>query len=519
MTFQEIIGLSPEDKARLIELIPHLPHDQAMRLYRMGEAYKAAQSRESKQGNFLEFVKAMWPAYIHGRHFAIMANAFERIAEGKLKRLVINMAPRHGKSMFSSYLLPAWFLGRYPNKKIIQASSTADLAVGFGRQVRNLVDSEEYQKVFPGVSLAKDSKAAGRWNTNRGGEYFAIGTGGSVTGKGSDLLILDDATDEQHAIQAESDPTVYEKVFSWYTSGPRQRLQPNGAIILIATRWAKNDLPGRILQAAINRESRDEWEVIEFPAILPSGRSLWPEFWSIDQLLAIKNELPLHKWLAQFQQTPTSEEGALVKREWWRIWEAGEPPQCEYIIQSWDTAFSKGTRADYSACTTWGVFYQKSETEADEHGRALKIPAIICLNAFKTKVDFPSLKQRAKLEYGKWQPDTVLVEAKGAGQPLIDELRAVGVPAIAYTPARGNDKFVRVNAVADLFQTGVVWAPPLMWAEELIEEIAAFPHGDNDDLVDSTTQALIRFRKGGFIPIPSDEADKKSAPPVRADYY
>jgi predicted phage terminase large subunit-like protein len=406
-------------------------------------------------------------------------------------------------------MLPAWFLGRFPGKKIIQCSNTAELAVGFGRKVRNLVDSEVYAKIFPNVALRSDSKAAGRWSTNANGEYFAIGVGGTVTGKGADLLIIDDPHSEQEAALASADPSVFDKVYEWYTSGPRQRLQPGGSIVVVMTRWSKRDLTGKILQAMTDRDG-DEWEIIELPAILPSEKPLWPEFWSYDELSKLRIELPLSKWSAQYQQNPTSEEGALVKREWWMEWEAENPPYCQFVIQSWDTAFTKNERSDYSACTTWGVFY-KDENENDPH--------IILLDALKERMEFPELKARAFEYYQEWQPDAFIIEAKASGAPLIFELRRMGIPVQEFTPTRGNDKISRLNSVTDLFASGKVWAPRKRWAEEVIEEMAAFPNSDHDDLVDSSTQALIRFRKGGFVNLPTDEPDEPREFRRKVAYY
>ena len=257
--------------------------------------------RELNQKRFMKFVEKVWPSFIGGRHHNRMADAFERVARGEIKRLIINMPPRHTKSEFASYLLPAWFLGQFPGKKVIQTSHTAELAVGFGRKVRNLVDTEAYREIFPDLSLQSDSKAAGRWNTSKGGDYFAIGVGGAVTGKGADLLIIDDPHSEQEAAMASSNPEVYDKVYEWYTSGPRQRLQPGGAIVIVMTRWAQRDLTGQVIKAAAQRGGED-WEVIEFPAILPSGKPLWPEFWSLEELSALQEELPNSKWQAQYQQ-------------------------------------------------------------------------------------------------------------------------------------------------------------------------------------------------------------------------
>jgi len=466
----------------------------------MAIQYQDAVAREKGQNNFISFVKTMWPGFISGRHHAVMARKFEDIASGKLKRLIINMPPRHTKSEFASYLLPAWFLGKYPGKKIIQCSNTAELAVGFGRKVRNLVDGETYAKIFPNVSLRHDSKAAGRWSTNADGEYFAIGVGGTVTGKGADLLIIDDPHSEQEAALAANDPSIYDKVTEWYTSGPRQRLQPGGAIVIVMTRWGKRDLTGQVLKAEGQRGG-ESWEVIEFPAILPSGNPLWPEFWSLKELDALKTELPNTKWQAQYQQNPTSEESAIVKREWWRIWEEGDPPTCEFTLMAWDTAFEKSNRADYSACTLWGVFQK-----ADENG--IMQSNLILLNALRDRLEFPALKKKVIEEWKDWEPDSMIIEKKASGAPLIYELRAMGIPVQEFTPVKGNDKITRLNAVSDLFASGRVWAPNTHWAEEVVDEVASFPSGEHDDYVDTVSLALMRFRKGGFVRTLLDEEDE-----------
>ena len=467
--------------------------------------------KELAQTKFIKFVERVWPTFISGRHHKIMAAAFERVAKGELKRLIINMPPRHTKSEFASYLLPSWFLGKFPGKKVIQTSHTAELAVGFGRKVRNLVDSEVYNSIFPELSLQADSKAAGRWNTSKGGDYFAIGVGGAVTGKGADLLIIDDPHSEQEAALAAVNPDVYDKVYEWYTSGPRQRLQPGGAIVIVMTRWAQRDLTGQVLKNAALRGETD-WEVIEFPAIMPSGKPLWPEFWSLEELEALHEELPNAKWQAQYQQNPVGNESAIVKRDWWKIWEGERPPKCEYILQTWDTAFEKHQRADFSAGTTWGVFYNEEDNDA---------PNIILLNTYKKRVEFPELKRDVLAEYKEWEPDGLLIEKKASGAPLIYDLRAMGIPVQEYTPSKGQDKIARLNSVSDIIASGKVWVPQTRWAEELMDEVAAFPSGEHDDLVDATTLALMRFRQGGFLRLPSDEKEDvryfKSS--RRAAYY
>ena len=458
------------------------------------DKYKELHERDELQGEFLKFVRHVWPSFIGGSHHKIFAEKLERVAKGELKRLIVNMPPRHTKSEFASYLFPAWVMGRNPHTKIIQATHTAELAVGFGRKVKNLLDSEIYRDVFPEIELARDAKASGRWSTNEGGEYYAVGVGGALAGRGANLCIIDDPVSEQDALS----PTALDGIYEWYTSGPRQRLQPGGAIIIVMTRWSIRDLTAKVLQKQAEGGA-DQWEVVEFPAIFPdTDNVLWPEFWSRDELEGVRASIPVSKWNAQYLQNPTAEEGAIIKREWWNVWEADDPPPCEYIIQSYDTAFTKSQRADYSAITTWGIFYPD---EGDE-------PAIILLDAEKGRWEFPELKDAALRLYNDYDPDMVLIEQKASGTPLTHELRQMGIPVSAFTPGRGADKFSRMNACSPVFESGMVWCPETRWSEEVIEECAAFPNGEHDDLADSMTQAILRFRQGGFIRTRADYEDE-----------
>ncbi len=820
--------LDEETLANLLKLLPTLSETEQRSLLHDLNRLEEIKRREKCQKEFIPFVQRMWPGFISGRHHKIMARAFEKVARGECKRLIINMPPRHTKSEFASYLLPAWFLGKYPEKKVIQTSHTAELAVNFGRKVRNLVDEENYRDIFPETVLQVDSKAAGRWNTSKGGDYFAIGVGGAVTGKGADLLIIDDPHSEQEATIAETNPEVYDKTYEWYTSGPRQRLQPGGAIVIVMcmvgdtdvlmadgttvklkdirpgnrvatyedgrittatvtnwqsngvdevftvqtqsgklltanerhpflveidgerrwirlkdlkpgmslvstrdatghldlkrnpvcatlakqekpitvktltpptnllgftgsgkvkrvlkktaeslftakdyassatasgighqvggvrlqplnedtasnlgtaslwnnmtrwlqsvetavmsvgnrlqslipaptgtesyvsttttipekfvdscvttailwsdtvkppmlcgealntycvtldaitsitpsgreevfdvevertenfiangvvshnTRWSKRDLTAQVLKAAAMREG-EEWEVIDFPAIMPSDKPLWPEFWPYEELAVLRSELPHSKWMAQYMQDPTSEASAIIKREWWRVWEDENPPQCEFVLMSWDTAFEKNNRADYSACTTWGVFYlddDGSDWEVSKAERGKPQANIILLNAFRDRMEFPELKRVVVSQYKDWEPDGVIIEKKASGAPLIYELRSMGIPVQEFTPTKGNDKISRLNAVSDIFASGRVWVPETRWAEEVIEEVASFPAGDHDDYVDSVSMAMMRFRQGGYIRTTLDEPDEEISlryrNPNRKPYY
>jgi len=453
---------------------------------------KLLENQEKAQSDFLEFVKAVWPDFIEGYHHKIYAEKLNRVARGELKRLIVNMPPRHTKSEFASHLFPAFFMGRHPKAKLIQTTHTGELSIRFGRKTKNLLESDEYAKIFPHVHLAADSKAAGRWESNHGGEYFAAGVGGAITGRGADLLVIDDPHSEQDALS----PSVLDGHYEWYTSGPRQRLQPNGAIVLVMTRWSVKDLTGKLLDAQAKEPMADQWEIVEFPAVL-KDKAMWGNFWDMENLNKVKASIPLTKWNAQWMQAPTSEEGAIIKREWWRTWEKEDIPKLEFVVQSYDTAYSKKETADYSAITTWGVFYPDEKT-----------PNLILLDAKRGRWDFPELKRKSMEEYKYWDPEMVIIEAKASGTPLLHELRQSGIPVVSFTPSKGNDKHTRVNSVAPLFESGAIWAPDKKFAEEVIEECAAFPFGDYDDYVDSTTQALMRYRQGYFVKLDDDFEDE-----------
>jgi predicted phage terminase large subunit-like protein len=475
-----------------LEEIEKLPPDIRKEYKKLFLMKHEKQSKREISEDFLKFVKTVWPDFVEGSHHKKIAEQFNRLAKGDINRLIINMPPRHTKSEFASFLLPAWMIGKNPKLKIIQTTHTAELAVRFGRKAKHLIDSEEYKKIFQ-TTLREDSQAAGRWETDQGGEYFAAGVGGAITGRGADLLIIDDPHSEQDALN----PEALERAYEWYTSGPRQRLQPGGKIVVVMTRWSIKDLTSSLIKAQATDKS-DQWELIEFPAILPDNQPVWPEYWKLSELESVKASLSVQKWNAQWMQNPTAEEGSIIKREWWRKWTRDYIPDCIHIIQSYDTAFMKKETADFSAITTWGVFYENEDSG----------PQLILLDAIKERLEFPELKRRALEQYHYWRPDTVIIESKASGLPLTYELRKSGIPVVNFTPSRGNDKHSRVNAVAPLFESGQIWAPEHRFAEEVIEECAAFPYGDNDDLVDSMTQALMRFRQGGFIEHPEDYLDE-----------
>jgi len=504
--------LSPEEIRALQTVLPTLsPREKAELLADLEERASRA-SKVIGQDSMLGFATHVYPGFKIGPHHRKLSKIFEDVIAGKKKRVIINIAPRMGKSEFSSYLFPAYFLGKFPDKKIIMGTHTASLSEDFGRRVRNLIESDEYQDLFPDTRIADDQKAAGKWSTGAGGQYYAAGVGGALAGRGADLFVIDDPHSEQDV--KSNSRLAFDTAWSWFQTGPLQRLMPGGAIIVIMTRWSLLDLTGRLIDYQIKNPEAIPWEIVELPAILnqdeETEKSLWPEQWPLESLKKTRASIDPRYWNAQYMQQPTSEASAIVARKHWRIWEHDDPPKCEYIIQSWDTAFEAKTTADYSACTTWGVFYNEEENDS---------PQVILLDAFKDRMAFPELKQVALKHYKEWEPDAFVVEKKAAGAPLIQELRAMGIPVQEFSPSRGNDKIVRVNAIADLFTSGKVWAPDTRWAREVIEELAAFPVGEHDDYVDTTSQALLRFRQGGFISLDTDDRDDKLFAPRKAAYY
>tara|TARA_R110000772_G_scaffold66908_5_gene148821 strand:- start:16310 stop:17836 length:1527 start_codon:yes stop_codon:yes gene_type:complete len=465
--------------------------------------------------DLIEFCKHMDPNYKVGKHHRRLANLLMSMERGDEDRIGVSVPPRHGKSQLVSIFFPAWYLGRNPDKKVLMVSHTADLAVDFGRKVRNLVNSGPYKTIFPTVTLASDSKSAGRWNTNAGGEYFACGVGAALAGRGAHFLIVDDPFSEQDVLNGNYE--VFDKAYEWFAYGARTRLMPQGCVAIVHTRWHPNDLLGRLAKDMTRIDGTDQYNFFEFPAIFNENtddeKALWPEFFDLEALHRTKASMPVFQWNAQYQQNPTAEEGALIRRDWWQAWENEAPPNCEYIIMTLDAAAETNNRADFTALLTWGVFSDDRLTDGANH--------IILLNAINIRVEFPELKELALEEWREWQPDSFIVEKKSSGTPLFQELRRIGIPVQEFTPHRGTgDKIARINAVADIVRSGMVWYPEgRKWAEEVIEQVAAFPASDHDDMVDCVSMALTRFRNGGFIRLDSDEVDDPIYRRRRAAYY
>jgi predicted phage terminase large subunit-like protein len=819
----------------LLDNVDALSDAEVAEVYTLVEDLENRKRLQTLRDDLIAFCRHMQDDYKVGAHHRRLASLLEDIEQGRKDRICVSVPPRHGKSQLVSIYYAAWYLGRNPTHKVMLVSHTTDLAVDFGRKVRNLIATERYREVFPTVTLSSDSKSAGRWSTSDGGEFFAAGVGSALAGRGAHLLLVDDPHSEQDILNGNFG--VFEKAYEWFTYGARTRLMPGGKVAIIHcmtgdtpvlmadgaerslrdirpgdmvasydgsglvprkvlnwanqgadciytikttssrliranarhpflvqtpegqkwvkvsdlktgdslvslpaaggqakqrharasanhvslentttgktpggraadsgiggsgrespvamravalrpiprnsarntttssggqkgiagaaptrtamptsntgtasalpttigcwwskmasalsavarrvqitrrptgraswrsttattpagyarscaipatlsldtgppkkyclaplstlkltldtiesieatgeedvfdiqvedtenfiangvvshnTRWHMDDLIGRLVRDMTNNAGADQYEVFEFPAILEKEeevpdldpeaapgatitrivqRALWPEFFDLPALLRTKASMPVYQWNSQYQQSPTAEEAAVVKREWWRRWLRDQPPPCEYIMMSLDAAAETHNRADYTALTVWGVF--EHEDEGVHH--------LILLHAIKDRYEFPELKTMVLEQYKEWAPDAFIVEKKSAGVAIYQELRRMGLPVQEYTPHRGTgDKMARLNSVADILASGMVWAPERRWAEEVIEEIAAFPFGSNDDLVDSTVMALLRFRQGGFLTLPSDEIEDSYngfRPPVTEGYY
>ena len=490
--------LTPE----IIERISKkLPPDEAVELLAMFEELDGRKRQTLAQNDFLTFIAAVDPNYKFGAHLKRLGSLLMQVETNEKNRIAVSMAPRMGKSQMISIYYPAWYLGKHPDHKVIVASHTADLAVVMARKVRNLINTPEYKAIFPNTSIASDAKAAAQWNTTKGGEYFAIGVGGALAGRGAHLIIADDPLSEQD-IKAGNTSSL-DSTYEWFSAGLRTRLMPEGKICVLHTRWHQRDLIGRLIKDSAMNEGGDKYETFEFPAILhegtPEEKSIWPEQWSLEALQQTRASMHhiMWQWYAQYQQNPTAAEAAIIKRDWIRWWDKENPPRIDFIVQAFDTALTTKERSDFSVCHTWGVW--ENEDDGTQN--------VILLNKVKGKYEFPELKAMAHDQYKEWEPDSVIVEAKASGQPLIDEMRRSGIFVQDFSPGKGQDKIARLNAVADMFASGHVWFPENAWASQTVEEILAFPAGEHDDEVDTMTLALMRIRKGGLLRLSSDYED------------
>lgn len=489
-----------------------MPRDDVTPEAAAKELLKRRRARETTV-DYVEYIsRTVAPA-----HSRLLCEYLDMAINRKITRLMVFMPPGHAKSFYISRHFAAYYLSKFPDHSVIAASHTDDFANTWGRRVRNVVSSREHQLLFPGIQISEDSRASGRWETNHGGEYNAAGVGGNITGRRSNLALIDDPI--SGIIDAES-PSVRESLWQWYGADFYSRLKKDGVIIIVQTRWHLDDLAGRLLAA--EKQGGDKWTVLNLPAIAKEkdplkrkpGEALWPDEYPIDRLHAIKKQPSMtpRMWESLYQQSPVVETGNIIKRSWFRIWNEKDPPKCKLIIQSWDTATSKKETAAYSACTTWGIFEEKDSG----------LPSMILLSAFRRRMDYPELRkmvQRLAYDYlddnyefpaerkHKREPDIILIEDQSSGSDLIPDLARAGVSAIPVKPRLYGDKNARVQLSSDVLENGRVWVPgappnfttPRRWAEEFIMACIAFPAATSRDWVDTMSQAIIRVKKSGYI--------------------
>jgi predicted phage terminase large subunit-like protein len=476
-------------------------------LHRAIEILQRKEQVEAARSSLVEYCKLQYDGYKDPPHIKLLAEKLEAVERGEIKRLAISLPPRHGKSALTSENFPAWYMGRNPSKYVIFATYAQELADDFGRKVRNQIRDEElYQKIFPGTFLSGDSQSARRFMLNDGGTYFAVGAGGPITGRGAHLLVIDDIIKGREDADSSA---IRRQVIDWYKSVAYTRLMPGGAIIIIGTRWHEEDLIGWV----IANSPHEQWDVVNLPAIAEEddvlgreeGEALWKESYPVERLLEIKNTVGSREWSALFQQSPTAEDGNIFKREWWQWWDKSQPPDCEYVIQSYDTAFSIKTSADPTSIQTWGIFLKDDG------------PHAILLHRLNRRMEFPQLRSEAQQLYKDWKPDNVIIEKKASGQSLIQDLRRAGIPINEYSPDR--DKVSRAHSVAPLVESGRVWIPKKAWAEDFINQLTSFPNGRNDDDVDAFTQAMIRLKSGWFLQHPEDPEEADYEVPTRKAYW
>lgn len=424
-------------------------------------------------------------AFIPGQYIELLASALERCRTGRTKRLIINLPPRTLKSHAASVAFPAWLLAHDPTTQIICASYGQDLADKHARDTRTLMTSAFYRGLFPGTVLSQARLSVNDFLTTKQGFRMATSVGGVLTGRGADVILLDDILKPEDALSENRRKAAND----WYFSTLLSRLnsKESGVIILVMQRLHQEDLVGEVMD-------REPWEVLSLPAIAiedesyliesplgdhlyrrKAGAALHPERDSVETYRRIREAVGEYTFQSQYQQDPLSREGGLIKKEWFRFYDQA-PKDIDYILQSWDTASKCGEMNSYSVCTTWGVFNNN----------------FYLLDVYRKRLTYPELKRAAGKLFRKFDPLKVLIEDKSSGTPLIQELQSEGLYCLeACKPEPGRDKHVRLGEQSIKFENGRVYLPrQATWLDEYIREITGFPGSKHDDQVDSTTQAL-----------------------------
>ena len=490
-----------------------LSNDTLIKFNYLKNSLKAYTQKKSNE-DFLTFVRKeapkLVPDFKMGRHIQVLCHKLQQVVDGDCKRLMVFLPPRSSKSVICSKLFPAWYIGRNPSHEIMSVSHSDQLASDFGRSVRDIVNSEDFDRMFSGVKLRSDVKAAGKWKTNKNGSYYAAGVRSQIAGRGAHIALLDDVMSEEDAISESGRRYIKE----WYPSGLRTRVMPNGAIIIINTRYHFDDICGWLLKQQEEIDMKNKWDVIRIPAWLdeeaakllnlPIGSSYFPE-WKPKEVLEIdEQEIKASNgsryWNALYMQDPQPDAGGIIKKKWFQIWEDEEPPPCDFIIQTYDTAFSTKSTADNSVIQTWGIFpsMETDPTTGREHTEG----NLILLSNMYGRYEYPELRRLAQDMYQDYKPDVCIVEKKASGQSLIQDMRRSKLPVLEYMPDR--DKVSRVYAASPFLEAGKVWIPDTEWSQALFDESIQFPNAAHDDMVDCMTMAIIYMRDSWNLIHPDD---------------
>jgi predicted phage terminase large subunit-like protein len=459
---------------------------------------------------FPTYIGTQFPGYVFSKHNLMMAAALMKVESGEIPRLILNIPPRHGKSMMTGEYFPAWYLGRNPDHHVIYATYSFERASDVGRKVRNQMIMPVHKQIFKGCNVSKDAAGQNRMTTDQGGYYYAVGTGGVVIGRGANLFIIDDPIKGREEADSE---TFRRKLIDWYRGVAYTRLMPQNAVIIIQTRWHFDDITGY----ALEEMSHENWVVLNLPAICEDendplrreiGEALWPSHYPRERLDVIKKTIGTREWNAQYQQHPLPSEGGMIDINWLKRYNTKElaavhvaidigarPPMSilekmgiKRIAISWDTAFKESQLNDPSAATVWGMATDKR---------------FYLLGIVNERMNYPRLKQAAVdlwKRYMKWGlgPVPVLIEDKASGQSLIQDLKKTEIPVIAINPDK--NKQIRMSTASPMMESGMVYLPDetMGWVVDYETQLARFPLWKHDDLVDSTSQFLLWAVKPKF---------------------
>ena len=419
--------------------------------------------------HLIPFTEQTFARYRTAPHHQHIANQLERVERGEIDRLMLLIPPRHGKSELASRRFPAWYLGRHPERQFLSVSATADLATDFGRDVRNLINSVEYQRIFEDVRLAEDSQARGKWNTSAGGIYYALGIGGHLMGRGADVMLIDDPFSSMEDALSEQ---VRKTTWEWYTGTAYNRLQPGGAVVVINHRMHEDDLSGRLL--AQQAAGGDKWTVVELPAISDAGEALWPEAYPLAALERIRSNTFPRFWSALYQQRPAPDDGTFFLASWLKPYITAPPRETLAVYGG----------SDYAVTADGGDFTVHVVVGIDPDGH------MYLLDMWRKQAESKEWVEAFCALVKQWKPHEWAEEQgqiNAALGPFIDEEQRKH-QAFVYRstfPTR-HEKAIRARSIQGRMAVDGLYVPQYAgWMADLRSELLSFPAGKHDDIVDA----------------------------------